>query len=164
MTRALLVLVLALMPAAATAQHLEPVGALAVGAAGSQTPLRPPMTRQLGVRALLGVGSAFVGAYAGAFAAVSLPHSPCHCEDPGFDQAIYGAMVGAVLLPAIVSALPAMNSECSFGKRVMLGAITGIAGAAAGGVAGSSIDGAGVVFGYVGGAGLGAALGAGLCR
>jgi hypothetical protein len=157
------------MPATALAQRLAPVGvrvdqtAAALRTEGA--PRREAAMSGLPLRMLLGVGSAFGGAYAGALTTLALPHSDCNCDDPGLREAIVGAMVGSVLVPAVVSAIPELSSECSFARRTGIGILGGVAGAAIGGVLGASVaPGGGVVVGYVGGAGLGAALGTGLCR
>ena len=159
-----------MLPAAAGAQRLEPVGVRPDGATASQAQGARAATRvdasQLSIRALLGVGSAFAGAFGGALAASAGPISDCNCDDPGLREAIWGGMVGAIIVPALVASIPSMNSECSFARRAGIGMIGGVVGAAFGGVAGAIVDrgGAGVPIGYVGGAGLGAALGSGLCR
>lgn len=165
--RSILTLTIALLlPMAAESQRLDPVGARAETAPRDAQPTRrTASSNQLPIRVLLGVGSAFGGAFAGAFAGLAVPAADCNCDDPGLREAVYGAMVGAIVVPALVSALPSMGSECSFAKRAGFGLIGGVVGAAFGGVAGAAIDrGAGVPVGYVGGAGLGAALGSGLCR
>ncbi len=168
MTRRALILVALLLPPMAGAQRIEPVAMRSEARQATVPRTDTPMTmsQQLPVRALIGVGSAFAGAFAGAYTGAILPRSPCGCDDPGLQEAVFGAMVGSVIVPAILAAMPEMDSTCSFAKRAGFGLAGSVVGAALGGVAGAMADGngPGVVVGYIGGSGLGAALGSGLCR
>lgn len=156
-----------LLPSAAYSQRLEPAGMQVPPSTfvpASPDTARKPVSYDLPVRVLLGVGSAFGGAFAGALTGMVFPHAPCSCDDPGLENALVGAMIGSIVAPAIISAAPAMASQCSYSKRIGVAMLGGLAGAALGGGIGASVPNGGVVFGYVGGAGLGAALGSGLCK
>lgn len=160
----------------ASAQRALPAGvraqdnALAVGA---QRPSlldaqqREPQQAayEIPVRAALGIGGAFIGAYAGALVGVQvIPHSPCNCDDPGLTEAIEGAAVGSALLSAVLASAPQMSSGCHPVRRFGYGAVGALTGAVAGGALGATMGGAGVLLGYIAGAGLGAGISSGVCR
>ena len=116
-------------------------------------------------RMVLGVGGAVVGAMGGALIGANLVYQGgCACEDPGLGEAITGAAIGSVLGSAVFAAIPSFNSSCGAAERIGLGVGGALLGALAGGVVGVAAGGGGVLFGYMGGAGIGAGLIASACK
>jgi hypothetical protein len=116
-------------------------------------------------RVLLGVGGAVAGAMGGAlFGANVVYRGGCACEDPGLEEAVVGAAIGSVLTSAIFASIPDFGSTCSPLERVGLGVGGSLVGALAGGVVGAAMGGAGVLFGYMAGAGVGGGLATASCR
>ena len=120
---------------------------------------------EIPARSVLGIGGAFIGAYAGALLGIQvIPHSACNCDDPGLTEALEGAAVGSALVSAVLASAPQMSSGCHPVRRFGYGAVGALAGAVAGGALGATMGGAGVLLGYVAGAGLGAGISSAVCR
>ena len=174
--RALILLCAAALPITAHAQRATPAGVrandnvLAVGLqrasrADSQTKGAGRAAYEMPVRALVGVGGAFAGAFGGGLIGANyIPHAPCSCDDPGLAEALEGAMVGSIVASAVLAAAPQFSSSCGPLRRFGYGVGGAVAGAAVGGVLGATMGGPGVVFGYLGGSGIGAGVASGLCR
>lgn len=114
------------------------------------------------VRAALGVGGAFLGAYGGALAASAvLPHS--HGDDPGLAEALEGAAVGSVVMSALLAAAPHFSSSCGPLRRFGYGVGGAVAGALLGSVLSASQRGGGAILGFIAGEGVGAGVVSGLC-
>jgi hypothetical protein len=170
--------VLTVAASKANAQVLAPVGIVTSEVAlptnqalrvehATDADAKPLRYMQLPLRVALGVVGSAVGVAAGATAGVALPHADCSCDDPGLENAIYGAAIGSVVMSALLSAAPSLGNNCSFGKRLAAGVLGGAAGALVGSMAGrsaGSIANGSVVYGYLGGSGIGSGVGAWLCN
>jgi hypothetical protein len=119
---------------------------------------------EIPLRAAMGIGGAFIGAYDGAVVGIEvIPHSPCGCDDPGLTEAREGAAAGSVLLSAVLASVPSMSSGCGPARRFGYGALGAVTGALAGGALGATMGGAGVLLRYLAGAGLGAGITSASC-
>lgn len=101
-------------------------------------PVDTPSTGEVFGRVGAGaIGATLGGLGAGLLGYALLPHSDCHCDDPGLNEFLAGAAVGTVVGAALAAALPKQRSRCSYGRRVLYG----VAGALAGGALGFIPDG-----------------------
>lgn len=70
----------------------------------------------------------FLGVVAGAYVASALPQHDCQCDDPGLDQALYGALIGSVVVSAAGAAHLSIRHSCSYVARFGRGLIGSLAG------------------------------------
>ncbi len=166
--RRLLSIALALFVAhTASAQRAEPLAFHSAARVSVKTDssviTNAPPAYAFPIRVVLGTGAAVAGGYYGILGGSILPHSDCSCDDPGLVNAVLGGAIGTIVGSAIVAAIPKFESKCGLGQRVGTALLTSTAGAVLGGFAGSLAGGEGVLVGYVGGSGLGSALGASMC-
>ncbi len=114
---------------------------------------------ELPSRLVLGLSGAYAGLIGGSlFGANVLYRGGCACEDPGLGEALVGAAIGSVIVSGIVAALPAFTSTCGPGERIERGIGDSLVRALTGAVVGSAMGGPGGLYGYIGGAGIGAGL------
>lgn len=119
---------------------------------------------EIPVRTAMGLGGAVVGAFAGALVGANVPRAPCNCEDPGLEEALDGALVGSLLLSAVIASAPQFSSNCSQLRRLSYGLVGAMTAGLAGGALGATMGAGGMFLGYFAGAGVGAGVGSGMCR
>jgi hypothetical protein len=79
-------------------------------------------------RAGVGVVGWFAGAAAGLYTAFALPHHDCHCDDPGFEEAFAGLVIGSAIGAAVGASLPSFGRDCKYRTRLgraLLGSVAG---------------------------------------
>lgn len=101
----------------------------------AQTPAVPeaedtvPPRGALVARGFTALGGWVLGAFAGAFVGYHvLPHRPCHCDDPGLNELLIGAVGGGVVGAGFGAAVPKFNSRCSAARRFGLGLVGAVIG------------------------------------
>lgn len=119
---------------------------------------------EIPVRTAMGLGGVVVGVFAGALVGANVPRSPCHCDDPGLEEALDGALVGSALLSAVLASAPQFSSNCSHLRRLGYGLVGAVTAGLAGGALGATMGSGGMFLGYFAGAGVGAGMGSGMCR
>lgn len=153
-----------LAPAAVVSAEITPTGVQSMQVQRQSNATTSPLVRmQLPVRVGLGAVGAAGGAAVGLFTGLLLPHANCACDDPGLDNAIFGAALGSFVMSAFTAAAPGLGSSCSFGKRVAVGMV----GAAVGALVGAKVTplaAGGAATGWVAGSGIGSGVGSWLCR
>ena len=88
-----------------------------------------PPRGALVARGFTALGGWVLGAFAGGFVGYHvLPHHPCHCDDPGLNELLIGAVAGGVAGAGFGAAVPKLNSRCSAARRFGLGLLGSVIG------------------------------------
>ncbi len=158
-----------------SAATLGAQGGAAASTSGSRPTLSPPLALaqpalreraapsggEVFGRIALASGGVILGGLGGGLLGYGvIPHSRCHCDDPGLREFVIGATAGLAVGAALAAAIPTQRSECSYGKRVLYG----FAGAVAVGALGLLPPGDQRVVFVPLGAAVGAGVASAFCR